>query len=134
MTRRIKEYSEYQFGKRGLLVRGDWFRVSGGPYYETRRDDGAVERMAMTDPGPFCFRQYCEDGWRKWIECRSWEGFDCVLWVGRRQRSDLLHQLVHRPYKIVGKTTEEAEKKRRARAKRQRNLRAIKVISRDTTE
>ena len=78
-SRKLQEFDEYHYGTRGVLQRGDKFRVSGGPFYEN--DDGT--KTLMAERGVFVFRRYCEKGASKWIEATRVGGGAVVLWVGK---------------------------------------------------
>ncbi len=82
--RKLQVFDRYRFGPRSVLVKGDRFRVKGGPIYIT--DDGA--KIPMYERGVLLFDKYCEQGAAKWIEAfRADGGGRVVLWVGSSMRS-----------------------------------------------
>jgi hypothetical protein len=85
-NRKLEEFDEYRYGPRGVLCRGDLFRVSGGPFYEN--SDGSKSLMA--ERGTFKFVRYCVKGAEKWIEAQRAGGGNVVLWVGKAGPNPLL--------------------------------------------
>jgi len=111
--RKLVVCDRYRYGPRGVLVKGDRFKVTGGPIYVT---DGG-ERLPMYERGVFVFQRYCEKGAARWIEaCRADGGGFVVLWVGRSVRSRNIPNLRRRPYRVTGKV---GDKSRRRRAKKE---------------
>ena len=101
-------FEEYRFGPRSKLVKGDRFRVAGGPVYVATTG----QKIPMYERGVFLFDRYCEQGPAKWIEAFGSDGSGrVVLWVGRATRSKSVPGMVRRPYRVTRKLT--AEKKRR---------------------
>ncbi len=111
MTRRkLQVFDQYRFGPRSVLVKGDHFRVTGGPIYIT--DDGA--KIPMCERGVLLFDKYCEQGAAKWIEAfRADGGGRVVLWVGRSMRSKDIPGLLRRPYRVTRKLAATDKRRRR---------------------
>lgn len=111
--RKLQVFDRYRYGPRSVLVRGDRFRVTGGPIYVT---DGGVQ-IPMSERGVFVFQRYCVQGAAKWIEgYRADGGGHVVLWVGRPWRSKDIPNLRRRPYRVIGKVNNgNARRKRRTR-------------------
>jgi hypothetical protein len=107
-ARKLQTFDEYPYGKRGVLKRGEKFRVSRGPYYVN--EDGSKSLMA--ERGTFVFKRYCTIGSQKWIEAKHQDGGDVVLWVGKEMKNPLLQSFRRRPYTVrkVGETTRERKK------------------------
>ena len=123
--RKLQEFDEYRYGKRGVLKRGDRFRVSGGPVYVT--DDGVEHRIA--DRGIFKFRRYCVQGAQKWIEAYSGDGSGTVvLWVGKACRSPAVPNLRRKPYK-VRKVTDRNRKPTKARTTKAKSVDSTAVAA-----
>ena len=98
-NRKLQVLNEYHYGRRGVLVPGDRFRVSGGPVYIT--DDGYV--VPMYERGVFVFRKFCVQGAARWIEAYRTDGGMAILWVGKPFRSRTVPNLRRKPYRISGK-------------------------------
>ena len=100
MSRRsLQVFDRYPFGPRSVLVPGDRFRVSGGPFYVT--DDG--RKIPLADRGMFVFRRYCVQGAARWIEAHRADGGLAILWVGKPGHSPAVPNLRRRPYRVCGK-------------------------------
>ena len=100
--RKLQVFDRYRYGPRSVLVRGDRFRVTGGPIYVT--DTGV--QIPMSERGVFVFHQYCVQGAAKWIEAyHASGGGHVVLWVGRPCRSKAIPNLRRLPYRITRKVT-----------------------------
>ena len=118
--RKIKEFTEYRVSARVVLHKGTIFNATGGPYFEST-EGGRTVKVSMADKGPFIFQKYCEQGADKWIEAlQHATGTCCVLYVGRKRRSDMVHRMVRRPYKIKGVTSAAAVKAKLKRATERR--------------
>jgi hypothetical protein len=90
-----------------VLVKGDRFRVTGGPIYVT----ASGEKIPMYERGVFLFDRYCEQGAAKWIEAFQGDGSGrVVLWVGRTIRSKMVPGLLRRPYRTTRKVGAAADK------------------------
>jgi hypothetical protein len=98
-NRKLQVLYEYRYGRRGVLVPGDRFRVSGGPVYVT--DDGKV--VPMYERGVFVFRRLCVQGAARWLEAYRADGGVAILWVGKTCRSHAAANLRRRPYRVTGK-------------------------------
>ena len=97
-TRKLHVFGQYCSGPRSVLVRGDRFRVRGGPIYVT--DHGKV--IPMYERGEFLFQQFCVCGASKWIEAYRADGSGlAILWVGKPSRSGTVPNLRRSPYKIT---------------------------------
>ena len=111
---KLETFDHYRYGPRSVLVRGDNFRVSGGPVYVT----DAGKKVPLYERGVFVFDRYCVRGAAKWIEAyRADGGGHVVLWVGRTCRSKAIPNVVRRPYRITGKVKQEPAKRKRPKAK-----------------
>lgn len=90
----------YQASSRTLLEKGDRFRATQGPYYESTQN-GKTVHIKMKEPGPFKFIEALRVGkHRLWIRALNKDNATCLLWLGPRERSKELPNLVNRPYKI----------------------------------
>ena len=87
----------YRVSERVILVRGDRFRASGGPYW--KGPEG--EKIAVKARGPYTFHSHSQRGSCEWINCTDKDGQYAVLHVAGRRKSPA--GLVPRPYKILGK-------------------------------
>ena len=94
---KLQLFTEYRYGPRGVLTRGDRFRVSGGPVYIT----DAGKTPAMFERGLFVFERYCVRALQKWIEAFRVDGGGMViLWVGKSGRCPTIPNYRRRPYRI----------------------------------
>jgi len=99
--RKLQEFGHYKFGARGILVLGDKFHASGGPYFQLAAR-GARLRKSFPDPGTYIFLRYCEEGWYKFIVARPTDGTtDERLYVGKRLIRREPVRTVYVPYKIT---------------------------------
>ena len=87
--------SEYRVSPRVVLVPGDKFRISGGPYW--RCSDGS--RVPMAERGVLTFSRVVRRGAVVLIEAFGSGGW-CVLHVEGRRRNRVDPALVCRPYRI----------------------------------
>jgi hypothetical protein len=97
------EHDNYQVSERVVLVKGDVFRASGGPYYVMRDETGKKVKSSMAAKGPFKFQRYCARGRKKWIEAISIKEGGFVVLPLTKWRTLDLPNFVNRPYKILGK-------------------------------
>ena len=110
VRRKLQVFDRYRYGHRSMLVPGDRFRVTGGPFYVT---DGGT-KIPMAERGIFVFRRYCVRGASKWIEAyRADGGGVAILWMGKSGRSRTVPNLRQRPYRITGKIRNQPGKPRR---------------------
>jgi hypothetical protein len=99
-NQKSEEFAEYRFGKRGILHRGDRFRVTGGPMYVT----DAGKEIPVYDRGVFVFRRYCQQGSHRWIEaCAEGTTATVILQISKRSRSPAIPNLRRRPYRVIGR-------------------------------
>ena len=87
----------YRVSERVVLVYGDTFRASGGPYWKGPNG----EKVAMKAKGPFTFHAHCQRGSCEWINATDKDGQYAVLHIAGRRRSPA--GLVPRPYTVLGK-------------------------------
>lgn len=108
----VVEAATYRISPRRTLRTGDEIRVSGGPYWMGRAEDGTPVRHRMAERGRMVFARFCELGPSAWVEARTKEGRVVVLHVGHEQPSSIVPGLVRRPYRLA-KVRKKAERKGR---------------------
>jgi len=124
--RKPNEFSEYRYGPRSILRRGDRFRVAGGPIYTTK----SGEKLPMYERGVFVFICYCTQGASKWIEARRADSSIFVhLGVGGPTRNHDVPSLRRRPYRITRKITPGQPT---GRGRQARRAAALHAASKDT--
>ena len=69
-SRKLQVFHDYRYGRRGVLLPGERFRVAGGPEYVT---DGGTT-IPMYERGVFVFRAFCVRGASPWIEAYRADG------------------------------------------------------------
>lgn len=89
-------------------------RVSRGPYWLGRAEDGTPLRHRMAERGRMIFRAYCELGNSAWVEATSGRGV-VVLHVGPEGPSSIVLGLVRRPYRLSKLRKKIRDKARRAK-------------------
>ena len=103
--------SMLEVGKRTTLERGDKFRATAGPYFES--DNGSVP---MVERGPFKFLEVIRHGKRRaWVRAINKDGSHCLLYIGPMEKSKSLPNLVNRPYRIVGRIGVRKTKRQRSK-------------------
>ncbi len=95
----VVETTTYRISPRRTLRAGDVIRVSGGPYWQGRAEDGTPVRHRMAERGTMVFKSYCEFGDSAWVEATSGRGV-VVLRVGPERPSPMVPGLVPRSYRI----------------------------------
>ena len=93
----VVERTVWRASPRRTLRAGDEIKVSGGPYWESRAEDGTLLRHPMAERGRMVFRAHCELGVSAWVEATSGRGV-VVLHVGPEGPSSTVPGLVRRPY------------------------------------
>jgi len=96
----VVRQAEYRLSPRVLLQAGDKIKVSGGPYYKSRKKTGKGTRMKVAEKGVMVFLGYCESGTIRWIEAHGKAGLE-ALHIGPEEVSSEIPGLVRRPYKIT---------------------------------
>ena len=90
----------WRISPRRTLRAGDKIRVSAGPFWQGRGEDGTPLRHRIAERGLLTFQAHCTLGDSAWVEATSSRGV-VVLHVGSEGPSTTVPGLVRRPYKIA---------------------------------
>ena len=96
---------EYRVSARVVLLPGDQFRVSGGPYWRLPGGD----RVPMATRGVVTFRQAIRRGAVVCLVASSTGEGTVVLHVAGRRQNRLMPALVCRPYTVKSKVRKKSD-------------------------
>ena len=98
------QFSEFRFGKRGVLRAGDLFRASLGPYWMGTDDLGNKVRRTLAMPGLYRFLSYTARRKRGWITAYHLQRgqYETLYVTGPTYRFPTIPGVVNRPYRVTG--------------------------------